>query len=192
MKKNICFLLLGACLVILALEVKSTYAKYLTTAEGKGNIAIARWKILVNNEDIRDNKNIENEITPVFPGTEHINENVIAPTSIGYFDLVIDATEADVSFKYKIDISPNEESSVKDLKIIKYVIDDIETEITNESFSIENTVLHKDNNKIINLRVYIHWDDSENATMNNTEDTNATLTNNAKLNVKLHFTQLTN
>ena len=37
MKKNICFLLLGACLVILALEVKSTYAKYLTTAEGKGN-----------------------------------------------------------------------------------------------------------------------------------------------------------
>ena len=158
MKKNICFLLLGACLVILALEVKSTYAKYLTTAEGKGNIAIARWKILVNNEDIRDNKNIE----------------------------------ADVSFKYKIDITPNEESSVKDLKIIKYVIDDIETEITNESFSIENTVLHKDNNKIINIRVYIHWDDSENAIMNNTEDTNATLTNNAKLNVKLHFTQLAN
>ena len=143
-------------------------------------------------QDIRDNKNIENEITAVFPGTEHINENVIAPTSIGYFDLVIDATEADVSFKYKIDITPNEESSVKDLKIIKYVIDDIETEITNESFSIENTVLHKDNNKIINLRVYIHWDDSENATMNNTEDTQATLTNNAKLNVKLHFTQLAN
>lgn len=192
MKKKLCICLLVVSVIIACFEIQSTYAKYLTSAEGKGNMTIARWKILVNNEDIRDDKTLQSEITPVFEGNEHIKENVIAPTSVGYFDLVIDATEADVSFKYKIDITPNDDSSVKDIKITKYVINDIETTLDDNTFSIENEVLHKDNTEPISIRVYILWDDGDTQTMDNQEDTKATLTNDAKLNVNLHFTQVAN
>lgn len=189
MKKKICISLLIISVLIALFEIQTTYAKYLTSAEGKGSMKVARWKILVNNEDIRDDKTLQSEITPVFEGSEHIKENVIAPTSVGYFDLIIDASEADVSFKYTIDITPNIDSSVKDMKIIKYIINNEETILTDNTFKIEKEVLHKDNTEPINIRVYIMWDDSESSTMDNQEDTKATLTNDAKLNVNLHFTQ---
>ena len=66
---------------------------------------IARWKIIVNNKDIRDNSSSSAIISPVFLGNDNVASDIIAPGSEGYFDLIIDAKAADVSFKYKIDIT---------------------------------------------------------------------------------------
>ena len=44
----------------------------------------------------------------------------------GYFDLIIDANAADVSFKYKIDITTDENSAVKDIIAVKYKINNLE------------------------------------------------------------------
>lgn len=155
-------------------------------------MTIARWRILVNNKDIRENSTTMATITPVFEGNDNISSGIIAPTSEGYFDLIIDATEADVSFKYKIEISSSSSSPVKDLVATKYKIDDNEeVTLTKDNQVIENTVLHKDNTKPINIRVYIIWDDSENSTMDNYEDTEATKKEDrlAKMDVKLSFIQ---
>lgn len=172
--------------------IQESYAKYIASANEEANMSIARWKILVNDEDIRDGSSAKTIISPVFPGNDNIAENIIAPTSDGYFDLVIDAREADVSFKYTIDIGVNEKSVVKDLVATKYVINNgEEVIITEDNKVIENTVLHRDNNDIINIRVYIMWDDGENATMDNASDTEATLgTGKALLDVKMKFTQV--
>lgn len=172
--------------------IQESYAKYVASANEKATMSIARWKILVNNEDIRKNNSAETIINPVFPGNENIAQDIIAPTSEGYFDLVIDARNADVSFKYKIEIGVNENSVVKDLVATKYVINDgNEIKFVDGNTVIENTVLHRDNNSTINIRVYIVWDDGENATMDNASDTLATNGEGlALLDVKMNFSQV--
>lgn len=191
MKKKV-ILLIVLSIMLCLFFVQESFAKYITEANETANMSIARWKILVNNEDIRDENTVNAVINPVFPGNDNIAENIIAPTSEGYFDLVIDAREADVSFKYKITLSVNENSSVRDLVATKYVINDGE-EIALDSSNqvIENTVLHRDNTGTINIRVYIVWNDGDGASMDNSEDTSATISSNsAMMNVSLNFTQV--
>ena len=187
MKKRL-ILLVVLSIILCLFFVQESLAKYITAADETANISIARWKILVNDEDIRDENTVNTVINPVFLGNDNIAENIIAPTSEGYFDLIIDATEADVSFKYKITLENADNAAVKDLKIKKYEINGVETLDTNGY--IEKEVLHKDNNQIINIRVYIYWDDSENSTMSNDDDTNATLIGSTDLKVNLSFTQI--
>lgn len=192
MNKKIIIPLAILCLLLCIFLVKDTYAKYITTANESASMNIARWRILVNNKDIRENSTTMATITPIFEGNDNISSGIIAPTSEGYFDLIIDATEADVSFKYKIEISVNQNSPVKDLVATKYKIDDNEEiTLTKDNQVIENTILHKDNTKPINIRVYIMWDDGENSTMDNSEDTEATKKEDrlAKMDVKLSFIQ---
>lgn len=191
MKKKV-ILLIVLSIMLCLFFVQESFAKYITEANETANMSIARWKILVNNEDIRDENTVNAVINPVFPGNDNIAENIIAPTSEGYFDLIIDAREADVSFKYKITLSVNEDSSVRDLVATKYVINDGE-EIALDSSNqvIENTVLHRDNTGTINIRVYIVWNDGDGASMDNSEDTSATISSNsAMMNVSLNFTQV--
>ena len=192
MKKLIYSLLVIFSLTLCVFFVTESYAKYITSAQGNANMKVARWKIIVNNEDIRDNKTLEAEIKPTFLETDHIASDVIAPTSEGYFDLIIDAREADVSFKYKISMSVNKNSSVKDLVATKYVVnggEPITMDINNQT--IENTVLYGNNNSTINIRVYIVWNDGDGSLMDNSADTLATTSgNSAMMNVSLNFTQV--
>lgn len=191
MKKRL--ILLAVLSIILCLFfVQESLAKYITAADETANISIARWKILVNDEDIRDENTVNTVINPVFLGNDNIAENIIAPTSEGYFDLIIDAREADVSFKYKISMSVNKNSSVKDLVATKYVVnggEPITMDINNQT--IENTVLYGNNNSTINIRVYIVWNDGDGSLMDNSADTLATTSgNSAMMNVSLNFTQV--
>ena len=193
MNKKITIPLCIICFLLCLFFIEDTYAKYITSTNESASMNIARWRILVNNKDIRENSTTNAIITPIFNGNDNINSGIIAPNSEGYFDLIIDATEADVSFKYKIEISVNQNSPVKDLITTKYIIDNgNEIPLEKDNATIENTVLHKDNTKPINIRVYIKWDDSNEATMDNDADTEATkqVDNPAKMDVKLSFIQL--
>lgn len=193
MNKKITIPLCIICFLLCLFFIEDTYAKYITSTNESASMNIARWRILVNNKDIRENSTTNAVITPIFNGNDNINSGIIAPNSEGYFDLIIDATEADVSFKYKIEISVNQNSPVKDLITTKYIIDNgNEIPLERDNATIENTVLHKDNTNPINIRVYIKWDDSNEATMDNDADTEATkqVDNPAKIDVKLSFIQL--
>jgi len=185
------FLLLISCLSLFVSInfFVETYGKYVTNLEDETDIKIARWRILVNGDDVRANSTAGTTITPVFIGNENINDNVIAPHAEGYFDLIIDGSDADVSFKYDIDIAVNENSAVKDLIITGYSINDSEKIETNETV-LSNVVPLTQDNKIINVRFFIKWDDGENSIMNNEDDTLATMGSNAKLDVSLKFTQV--
>ena len=191
MKKRL-ILLVVLSIILCLFFVQESLAKYITAADETANISIARWKILVNDEDIREENAVNTVINPVFLGNDNIAENIIAPTSEGYFDLIIDAREADVSFKYKISMSVNQNSSVKDLVATKYVVnggEPITMDINNQT--IENTVLYGNNNSTINIRVYIVWNDGDGSLMDNSADTLATTSgNSAMMNVSLNFTQV--
>ena len=191
-KKHFIFIMAFLSFILCIFFIQESYAKYLTATSENATMNVARWRILVNNKDIREGSTTNAIITPVFEGNEHIANGIIAPTSEGYFDLVIDATEADVSFKYSINFSVNNNSSVTDLIATKYSINNGEfIYLDRDNQSISNQVLQVTNTNPINIRVYVLWDDGENATMDNTADTEATKNNNtAKMDVNLSFTQL--
>ena len=91
LNRKITFLLALLALFYCVSLIQSTYAKYLSTADADTNITIARWNILVNNQDISQNSNFSEVLEPTFTGNENIKEGVIAPTATGYFDITLDA-----------------------------------------------------------------------------------------------------
>ena len=193
MKNHKKFILLIILILILFLVffLIQIFAKYLTSATSNTSMNVARWNILVNNTSIKNNTDISNTLAPVFPGNDHIAPGIIAPTSEGYFDLDFNFKDADVSFEYEISTTVDPNSSVKDLVLTGYTVDDGEkVEFTNNN-SIKDTILLTDNIETRKIRVFVKWNDDQNATMDNEEDTLATTSNNpALLHVNISFTQI--
>lgn len=173
--------------------IVETYAKYSSSATGNADIPIARWNIKVNNKSIKDTPDISSTLSPEFKGNDHIASNIIAPTATGYFDLAFDFTGADVSFKYDITISPNENSVVSDLVATGYSVDSgTVTNFTDGNHTISDTINYSDNIDSRTIRIYVMWDDtSDTTTMNNTDDALATTVANgsALIDVHISFTQ---
>ena len=175
--------ILLACIALLfsLLVIQDTFAKYLTDAEGEADMNIARWKILVNNKDIRNNSDISETITPTFLENEHIAKNIIAPTSEGYFDIVIDPTDTDVSVRYDIgfDFSEFENTNItitsiqeiNDKKIVKTGDNKYTGIITLDEISAGTTNT---------IRVNIAWENNEE---NNEHDSNLSSVPNTILNI---------
>ena len=156
--------------------MSNTYSRYVTDTTGNVEMIFAKWQILVNNEDITQNNSSSIDITPTILGNENVAENKLAPTSEGYYDIVIDPSNVDVSFNYNITIS--NEGLLQDLIIDKYAIvseDDME-EI--EYFNIENNVISNtldvktDDYKPFTIRVHFMWYDGEDETMSDEDDVN--------------------
>ena len=175
-KKKILLLLITFLICILVFFVIQIYAKYLTTATGDASIKIANWNISINNLSIKNNTDISSAIVPGFPGNENIANNIIAPTAEGYFDLNFDFSGTDVSFKYEINTSVAENSSVKDLVTTGYSIDDGEkisfsnfNEPISETISLDSKITAR------KIRIYVLWNDDEaTSSMTNEEDTLST------------------
>ncbi len=199
-EKKYIFILITIIIILTSILIGNTVAKYITSASSNADMNIARWQVLVNNTDITSAASLNNVITPVFPGNENIASGVIAPTAEGYFDIIIDATNTDVSLKYEITTSDNEDSIVTDLVMSGYSIDGGERqeiiEDENGNFKVENNILYNSQDKDITIRVYIKWNDDtdDGATMTNAEDTATTQEEEsvAKINVNLKFTQIPN
>lgn len=188
-------LILAICALILCItQIQQTYAKYLDTKEGDTDFTIAKWKILVNQQDITEASTMSSLITPVYIENEHIKEGVIAPGREGYFDLVIDSSNTEVSFRYDISVTSSENSSVNDLIITGYSLNDSEIiPVSDQLNNLSNVIYYTDTSKENKIRIYFKWRDGTGENMNNEADTNASIQGvNAKLKVNITFTQITN
>ena len=188
LNRKITFLLALLALFYCVSLIQSTYAKYLSTADADTNITIARWNILVNNQDISQNSNFSEVLEPTFTGNENIKDGVIAPTATGYFDITIDGSTTDVSFSYDISFSEADDNTVTDLKITKYEID-------GHSYTyngpISGNILLNDQNRALTVRVYVEWvDQTDDETMTNVDDTTAANGGVAKFKVNVNVIQL--
>lgn len=198
--KGLYVLLISIIIALLSIIIGNTVAKYITNASSNADINIARWQVLVNNQDVTSAASLNNVITPVFPGTNDIASGVIAPTAEGYFDIVIDATNTDVSLSYEITIGPNEDSIVTDLVLSGYAIDNGQRQQVvadqNGDFKIQGQIAYNSQDKDITVRVYLKWNDDTQtgATMTNSDDTDTTQAQEsvAKVDVNLKFTQIPN
>lgn len=204
MKKNYSkyFIVIGIIVLLLISYIAYfTYAKYITSISSDASVSIARWNITLNNQDISSGTSLSNAITPVFPGGDNIAPGVIAPTAEGYFDIVLDASNTDVSLRYSITTSENENSAVSDLIISGFSVDGGERQApildeNSNGVKIENNILYNSVDKDISIRVYLKWNDDtqSGATMDNYDDANATNGENNKaiVNVNVSIVQIPN
>lgn len=193
-KKIILLFIISILLVFLFFLLGQTYAKYKTAVTGNASIAISRWDIKVNNQSIKNNNDISAKIQPVFSGNDNIASNIIAPTAEGYFDLVFNFKDVDVSFKYDINVSSDESSAVSDLVTTGYSVDGGE-KITFNNFNspISETFALANKPEERTIRIYIMWnDDPDTSSMNNIDDTLSTMKtdSSAVLKVNIAFTQV--
>lgn len=172
-RKIIFFVALMSLFYCLTL-MQDTYAKYISSADATAGLTIARWNILLNDQDILVSSNFSDTIVPTFEGTDNIKSNVIAPTAEGYFEIELDGTDTDVSFDYTISITKPNTNTVDDLIITGYEIDGTSYTYDDED-DITGEILFDDLDKVKNFTFYVEWDDNESTqTMNNAQDTATT------------------
>ena len=162
--------------------MSNTYSRYVASTTGDLEVVFAKWQILVNETDITNNNSSQISLIPIIEENENIKSNTIAPSSKGYFDIIIDPSNVDVSFNYNITLD-YENEDLPDLVITKYAIldnsysegDQIE-KISLTGNSIEGT-LNYDNSidnfefEPFTIRVYFEWYEGENENMNDSADT---------------------
>lgn len=161
--------------------MSNTYSRYVANTTGDVELAFAKWQILLNNEYITNGTTSTLDITPVIEENQNIENNTIAPSSKGYFDVNIDPSNVGVSFNYKIDLKVLNED-MPDLMITKYAILDKDyidgDEIT--TTNIENNVINgtlnfdkeTENYKFepFTIRVYFEWYEGLDEQMNDEQD----------------------
>jgi len=186
-KKILVFLLLFLICLFLFQEA---YAKYRKFATVNVNNTVANWNIKINNEDIRNKTTLTNNITPTINSNANVNDNVLAPGSSGYFDVTIDATNADVSFTYEITIDSLNASTIEDLNINSYAVNDFTNVQTISNGVVSGTITHNTPSTVV--RVFFSWIDDGTDTMTNQDDTAAATsgTANADILVSFHLTQV--
>ncbi len=186
-KKIIFFLALMSLFYCVSL-MQETYAKYISSAGANTNLTIARWNILVNSTDIVNNSSFSSSILPTFEGTTYIRNGVIAPTAEGYFDIIINGTDTDVSLTYTISLDQGATNTVDDLEIVKYVYNNVEYSVNGD---ITGNILYNDANKSRTIRVYVRCkDDPVTETMDNEDDTAATVNGVASIDVSVNVVQM--
>ena len=188
-RKIIFFVALMSLFYCLTL-MQDTYAKYISSADATAGLTIARWNILLNDQDILVSSNFSDTIVPTFEGTDNIKSDVIAPTAEGYFEIELDGTDTDVSFDYTISITKPNTNTVDDLIITGYEIDGTSYTYDDED-DITGEILFDDLDKVKNFTFYVEWDDNESTqTMNNAQDTQYAQNNeSAYIHILLHFYQ---
>lgn len=177
------------CLVFIFL-FQEAYAKYRKYATVKVDNTVAKWNIKINNETIGNKTTLTNHITPTITSSNYVKDNVLAPGSTGYFDIVIDASDADVSFTYDINISKYDMYTINDLKIYAYSVNDFSTTTSVTDGNVSGTIQH--NTATTTIRIYFNWLDDGTDTMNNQTDTTVAVggTANADVLATFHLTQV--
>ena len=163
-KKTLKIILFVLILIILFLIIQSTYSKYIEKEDTKTEFKISGWNILVNGINITETNNFSEELVLNFEENENIKNNVLVPTSTGYFTLEIDSTGTDIPFEY--DISLGKSANIEDFKIISYKIDNSETpiEVSSTDESIKGTInppedIHSENKHV--LTFCVKWYDKD-------------------------------
>lgn len=167
----VCFML-----IILVSLMSNTFSKYVSSADGDLNVSFAKWQILVNNLDISEAANSEILFVPVIDSNNEVEENSVAPSSSGYFDIAIDPSNVALSFNYNITFSI-ENDDIPDLMISEYAIlpvDDSPIEkISLDSNIIEKDMIYDPENpfKPFTIRLFFKWYEGENELMDDLADT---------------------
>ena len=152
-RRNIIIVGLFAFLMTI-LTVVETYALFETNGEASTDMSIGKWKILLNDADVVTARTISIDDF-VYENGEHTDSNYFAPGSSAYFDLVIDATDCDVSVSYNLNIN---DSVIDEYPNIYFSVTDMSTNETVIENNYSGVISIDEENKVRTLRITLTWD----------------------------------
>lgn len=181
MNKRIKIILILLTISVTLSFMSDTYSRYVVDTTGNIEMSFAKWQILVNEKDITDGTTSNIEITPVIEASNNIKNNTIAPSSKGYFDILINPSNVEMSFDYIVNIKVLNEN-MPDILMSKYAILDENYKEGNQitKSNLENNELtgtlvydNKTKNftfKPFTIRIYFEWFEGENEQMDDEAD----------------------
>ena len=163
------WLLIGLIMIIFtAYVITSSYAKYTTEAEGTAEKDAGAWAVSINSTDVVTGNgphtfNISN-IT--FLPNPYIETGFMGPSSVGYFEIVIDPSGSDTAVRYDISIDStdfviNDSIRIDSVCTIENGVED-DTEIvqtTADTYTGVFTLAEVNNGDTKTARVYIIWEE---------------------------------
>lgn len=178
--------------------ISNTYSRYVVDAASNLEVQFSKWQILINETDITNNNSSQIVLTPNIEKNEYIKENTFAPSSEGYFDILVDPTNVELSFDYTISLELLNEN-MPDLLITNYSIINSNYDEEKDTLTlndIENNQItgtlqyNKDSFESFTIRVYFKWYEGENEQMNDTQDTEVANTQeNLQIRANINFSQ---
>lgn len=159
--------------------INDTYAKYYSEANATIEQTIGKWIVKLNDTNIATGEQIEDFIINDFQyeTSENVIDGKIAPGRTGYFDIVIDTTEASVAVIYDVSIDISGLEINESLNISKHtVLKDENEDDTAIIRTAENTytgIVSIDdvkNKKTNTVRIYVEWQNDETG-LNDEKDT---------------------
>ena len=141
-------------LFVTTLIIVETYALFETDATGESDFDIGRWIIYLNNNDVKLTRTISlNNF--VYVNGSHTQNGYFAPGSQAYFDLVIDASNSDVSVAYDLEI---DDTSLTDYPNIYFTVTDLSTNQPVVGSTYNGLIRLSDVSKVDTLRINLVWD----------------------------------
>lgn len=185
-------------IVVTIYQITTTFAKYVSEAYAEAEQEVGVWIIKVNDTDISDSSTQQKDFiidTLNYNPSQYVVNGKIAPGSVGYFDVVIDATETSVAVIYDLEFdfsSLDINNSLKFDKIVRVKNDGTEEPIIRTGINTYSSLITLDQiskKELETVRIYIVWenDDSEE---NNKFDSETGLIQN--LNLKIPVQALVN
>ena len=169
--------------LITTMVITETFALFETNATSTDELTIGAWKIYVNQNDVNLNETITlNDFT--YTARTHTENGYFAPGSSGTFDIIIDASESDVSVAYDLDI---DNSELTDHPNITFGIKNMTTNQEILSNTYNGTLLLNDANRTVTIRITLTWNDQLTYDPNDSELIGESLS----FPIELHFIQYT-
>lgn len=152
-------------------EITSIYAVFHSEAVGNVSESLAKWKILVNNQDIVSGTEQDFDIGEFIIPNNNVIEGKFAPGLEGYFELTIEPQDTQVSVRYDITIDESQ-AILEDIHLISV-----------EEIAQNNTLIQTaedtytgiiplsviNNNYVNTIKITFKWEEEENALQNGTE-----------------------
>ncbi len=128
-KKSSFDFLIFLFVIAIALGSYSSYSKYTSTVSGNSTVNIAAWNVKVNTEDVTDIADLTENISFTPIESQYVAEGKIAPSVGGYFDIIIDTSDAEVASTYTININLTVLDSLEGFSVAGYEIYDADDDI---------------------------------------------------------------
>jgi len=164
------WLLVGIVLLIFTgYEIAISYAKYVSQAQGVAEEGAGAWAITVNDEDIVTGNTQKTFVIDqlTYLPNQYVADNVMAPASVGFFDITINPSGSSVAIRFDINIDStglgiNDAIYIDSaFKIVNGVeVQNSMTKTTADTYTGTMSLSDVNLNQTTTIRVYVKWEET--------------------------------
>lgn len=184
MKNKIIYIVCAIMIFISIYEIKNTYGLFESKKEIDIDKSVAKWNIYINDNNLNTTETftIDNF---TFQETDTVAKDKIAPGILGWFDILIDARDTQVSIIYEITFDFTSLPSNMTVEKIEEINGREIIKTGPNTYSNYITLDDINNNVKDTIRVHIKWNNDEE---NNENDTNIGIIKNNSIKIPVSIT----